>query len=524
MIRGQRFELNLDDDEDDTQKKPTTSSPLPGAFVADVLERVTPASAAAPPKLPTAPSLSARSKRTGFPEHGGSGASRFRQRREGATAASKTTQKEQPPLAAPQAPDTAAAPPTSSTSSSLPAFSNTAAWAAEERTRIDRENAETLARMTPEQIEAERRELMESISPAFLQKLLARADVSSGSAEVDLVGRGEEEERRKERKEERRRELGEGRRVMFAEGAGEKDGKEEEGEWEEGKIVETREEARAFKTAAAAPADSTTEDITTAAPPAAAAAANDDDAEHPLAGGDSIHFPQPNQPPSLDPSSPSFLTDLHSKYFPYLPSDPSKLAWMVSDPVSASTSSYSPHSPALAASALRFDFRGALIPPSRAAAIPVTAGLHHHGDAPDAAGYTVAELAHLARSTVPAQRCVAFQTLGRFLFRLGRGEFGNPAAEQFEDEEDVVVEEDVDEEAWEGKREGKGEKEVSSADLSELAQGLWREVDRCRVIPMLVDEAEGRGVDGGRHLSAKAYATEAVWLWRKGGGRRWKAA
>ena len=36
-------------------------------------------------------------------------------------------------------------------------------------------------------------------------------------------------------------------------------------------------------------------------------------------------------------------------------------------------------------------------------------------------------------------------------------------------------------------------------------------------------ESEGNGVDGGRHLSAKAYATEAVLLWRKGGGRRWKA-
>ena len=54
----------------------------------------------------------------------------------------------------------------------------------------------------------------------------------------------------------------------------------------------------------------------------------------------------------------------------------------------------------------------------------MTAGLHHHGAAPEDAGYTIGELAHLARSTVPAQRCVAFQTLGRVLYRLGRGEFG----------------------------------------------------------------------------------------------------
>ena len=36
-------------------------------------------------------------------------------------------------------------------------------------------------------------------------------------------------------------------------------------------------------------------------------------------------------------------------------------------------------------------------------------------------------------------------------------------------------------------------------------------------------ESEGKGVAGGRHMSARAYATEAVWLWQKGGGRRWKA-
>jgi len=53
---------------------------------------------------------------------------------------------------------------------------------------------------------------------------------------------------------------------------------------------------------------------------------------------------------------------------------------------------------------------------------------------------------------------------------------------------------------------------------------LWGLVEKGGVIGMLVRESEGEGVDGGRHVSARAYATEAVWLWRKGGGRRWKAS
>lgn len=59
--------------------------------------------------------------------------------------------------------------------------------------------------------------------------------------------------------------------------------------------------------------------------------------------------------------------------------------------------------------------------------------------------------------------------------------------------------------------------------FGELARGLWREVEKEKVVQGLVAESEGNGIDGGRHMSAKAYATEAVWLWHKGGGQRWKA-
>lgn len=108
-------------------------------------------------------------------------------------------------------------------------------------------------------------------------------------------------------------------------------------------------------------------------------------------------------------------------------------------------------------------------------------GLHHHGAAPEAAGYTVPELAYLARSAFAAQRCIAFQTLGRVLYRLGRGDFGHEG---------------------------------------ELAEGLWGLMEDGKVLDLLV-EAAGSGEQGNR--SCWATATEAVWLWRKGGGRRWGA-
>ncbi|KAH6847353.1 RPAP1-like protein [Chaetomium sp. MPI-CAGE-AT-0009] len=186
------------------------------------------------------------------------------------------------------------------------------------------------------------------------------------------------------------------------------------------------------------------------------------------------HFPPAPTVPDLDPSDPDFLSTMHQKFFPNLPADPSKLAWMAPLPTPDSAadreSPYYPGQDALPVSALRFDFRGALIPPRKSRAIPVSKGLHHHGEAPEAAGYTIPELARLARSSVAPQRCLAYQTLGRMLYRLGRGDWG----------------------------EGEG-----------------------RVLESLEEEAglpEWKG-----HMSSKAYATEALWLFEKGGWKeKWR--
>ena len=198
-------------------------------------------------------------------------------------------------------------------------------------------------------------------------------------------------------------------------------------------------------------------------------------------GPKSVHFPAPPRAPDLDPSDPDFLESLHEKYFPDLPADPGKMAWMApvpsEDSIADRESPYYPH-PEISISALRFDFRGRFLSPRVSRTIPSSKGLHHHGEAPEAAGYTIAELARLARSAVPAQRCIAFQTLGRILYRLGTGEWG--------------------------KTEG-----------DPIAMGIWDAMKQGRVLDVLADAA---ATEGG-HKGSQAFATEAIWLFEKGG---WK--
>lgn len=387
------------------------------------------------PKPPAAPTLKSKS---GFPEHKKRPVeSRFKQRRVVEPARSTpANQTVSPDEGLP----VAAKPEDGGESRS---------WEEEERDRIDQENRQKLAEMSPAEIEQERQELMNSLSPALIQRLLQRSNIDSGSNETDLSQRPERPTSKPDRPKANKS-------VTFAE-------------------VETDVHDKG----------SVANDLENRAPPP----------DQPLPH-DSVHFPRPHQPPDLDPSSATFLQDLHSKYFPSLPSEPDKLEWM--QPPTTTKTDYDPAATAFNAKDLRFSFKGELIPPRTALDIPVTAGLHHHGDAPDAAGYTIPELAHLSCSSYAAQRCIPFQTLGRFLFRLGKGEFGD-AGEP-------------------------GADSVGARDtFGELARGLWGEVEREKVIETLVRESEGQGVDGGRHVSAKAYATEAVWLWQKGGGRRWKA-
>ncbi|KAK1831241.1 RPAP1-like protein [Podospora conica] len=325
--------------------------------------------------------------------------------------------------------------------------------AAAERRRIDEENQAILASMSSQDIVGAQKDLYDSLDPSLIQMLLRRATLDqrpTGPDPFDIPPAPEPESK--------------------------------QGPPPEIKIDDTsKEPSKVDETPAPKPKKTVTFD----APPPS----EDADPAH-----DTTHFPSTPSVPDLDPSDPNFLETLHKKYFPNLPADPSKLAWMAPIPSEHSAadreSPYYPGQDSLPISSLRFDFRGSLIPPRASRSIPVSKGLHHHGEAPEAAGYTILELARLARSAVPAQRCIAYQTLGRMLYRLGQGEWGVGA----------------------GGRDG---------DEDDLAFAMWRCIAEGRVLDALAEEAslpEGKG-----HMSAKAYATEALWLLEKGGWReKWR--
>ncbi|ORY58703.1 RPAP1-like protein [Pseudomassariella vexata] len=430
----------------------------PTLLISDIQEKET-----ASPKAPTFPQF--KSSSTGFPEHKKrSRLSAFKQKRQLSTDSEKK----------PSVFTTASAEPLDGSSNGVP-IANPAASddpLMDAKSSIDRENNARLATMTDEEIEKARLELFNGMDSSLLEILLKRAnlDEKHGKSPFD----------------------------------------EPESATAQQDPPQTRVEDAATETKPAPRKRVTFAEDNTAPSPAAQATTQaafeqrqhesvvDDDTAPSVPPEDHIiaedahskpHWPKPPQTADLDPSDPDFLSSLHTKYFPSLPADPSKLAWMSPVPTPNSPADYdSPYHPSqtsLPVTALRFDFRGALLPPKISRAIPVTKGLHHHGEAPEAAGYTVAELAMLARSAVPGQRCMAYQTLGRIMYRLGRGEFGGPG--------DVI------------------------------SDGVWGQMVEGKIMESLYEEA-GMDLDGGLgdgkgrgHRTAHAFAVEAIWLFEKGG-------
>jgi hypothetical protein len=446
-IRGQRFHVDFPDDDDDAQNQSSTmqrpsaaASLSSSSFVGDVVEREP---VAAQP--PTAPTLNGNS--TGFPEHKKRARlSTFQQQRTSATKSVSTRNAEAPTQKLPSHAGT------SSRSQQYGAFEEI------ERRRIDQENRQKLAAMSEDEIEQEQRELLANLDPSLIERLLKRANLDEGRGGTGIEIEPSRNKDRHKKSEATANEARDPATVPLPQPTG--------------KCVSAARTVRF-------------DDDDEPADPGILQPASNFTRDAAALSNPSIHFPTAPSAPDLDPSDPSFLENLHKKYFPSLPADPSKLAWMAPVPTHGSPadqeSPYYPAQKALAASALRFDFRGGLLPPRIARAVPVTKGLHHHGEAPEAAGYTVPELARLARSVFPAQRCVAFQTLGRLLYRLGRGEWGDEG--------------------------------------SDIATGLWRCIDEGKAIETLEEAA----VTEGGHQGSKAYAVEALWLWQKGGGQRWKS-
>lgn len=69
----------------------------------------------------------------------------------------------------------------------------------------------------------------------------------------------------------------------------------------------------------------------------------------------------------------------------------------------------------------RFDFAGTLIPPTED--LPTHLGLHHHGEEPERAGYSLQELFLLSRSQLIQQRSLALCTLANVLSKARSGEY-----------------------------------------------------------------------------------------------------
>lgn len=435
--------VDLSDDEGETGSDSrilsNASSSIPGAFIGDIQERLS-------TLPPTAPKLKTTS--LGFPEHKKRvRVSAFKQQRgQAATPAAKDITKDS---ALPhKAPSTV-------TNNSRNHIGEA------ERTQIDRENRKRLESMSAEEIDEERQEIMAALDPSLIERLLKRANLDEARGDTGIE-QPSTELLKDEEKELRHN------KIVHEEGAPVR------APQPRGKQVTLPKSVRFDDDAAPnEPVDlhpiSQFPNVTST------------DMLQPL-----IHFPVAPSAPDLDPSDPEFFENLHTKYFPSLPTDPSKLAWMAPVPTHGSLadqeSPYYPGQENLPVSALRFGFRGGILPPRIARAVPATRGLHHHGEAPEAAGYTIPELTRLSRSAFPSQRCMAFQTLGRVLYRLGRGLF----------------------------------KQANDA----LDEGIWKCIDENKIISILQEAASG---DGG-HQASRAHAIDALWLWQKGGGKVWKAS
>ena len=331
-----------------------------------------------------------------------------------------------------------------------------------ERERIDQENRQRIAQMSPEEIAHERRELMAGLNPSLIERLLRRANIDDDNTTSDET-----------------LPLSESAAPAEAQSPGKENGKPKKSvSFEPAGDVERAKAMRSSPPQVPEPNPKPDQPFRN---PDGAPSILPSDLGPASEAPFPIHFPQPptaGLAPDLDPSSPNFLEDLRSHYFPSLPSSTENLSWL-KPPSDAETeaSPYNPSQDSLSPAELRFSFTGTLVPPSAALAMPVTMGLHHHASAPESAGYTIPELAQLARSTYAAQRCIAWQVLGRIFYRLGKEEWGQ-----------------------------------------EISNGVWDVVEREGVVGGMMAEAnqpEGRG-----HTSAKAWATEGLWLWRLGGGKR----
>ncbi|KAL2368769.1 hypothetical protein RJ035_000555 [Blastomyces gilchristii] len=487
-IRGERFHIDLsdDDDDDDNPRPPVQSQSLD--FIGDIKERAS-SSTSLPPTPPRASSSS-----TGFPEpRKRSKVSTFKKQR----AEPESLRNHKQP---------------SESASGRFNLSQAPSYAEYEKKSIEEENKRRLAAMSPAEIERERGELMSALPQSLIERLLRRANIEEDHQHEEMKHRMDKGKRdiKEANSPTVSKEEPEGTSTQLK-----KPPKSVSFDIPPSQTVEKSADADFEEQERPPKPSSTIDNLPPPYPPSELYPAS----EFPTGP---IHFPKPpprqSPMPNLDPSSPSFLADLQTHYFPDIPHDPSSLSWLQppndpasDDPTNPSTSPYHPDSAATSVSpaSLRFSLTGNLLAPRTSLSIPTTLGLHHHADDPEAAGYTIPELAILSRSTLPAQRCLAWQVLGRFLYRLGKGEFGERGSALVEGLWSVVERE-----------------QVVAGMLAEAGGGSGSKSESTTTTATTSTTPPGAGTSAGssnvgrigKHASARAWATEAIWLWRRGGG------
>jgi RNA polymerase II-associated protein 1 len=176
----------------------------------------------------------------------------------------------------------------------------------------------------------------------------------------------------------------------------------------------------------------------------------------------------------------SFDAHLRS-FFPHITTSVAQPEWTL--PVHPAEEAFysTPDNSSPQANVMRFDFNGDFIPSGISRGLPTHLGLHHHSLDPGAAGYTLSELAILARSVQPSQKCIALKIIGFVLADVVRGKY-----------------------TW------------------DISEGLWDEIDRERIIEILLEVAKG-GRESGGNRSVQRYAEDAVTRWVDvGGPKAWE--
>lgn len=203
-----------------------------------------------------------------------------------------------------------------------------------------------------------------------------------------------------------------------------------------------------------------------------------------------VHFVTKKQMEEYEPLSiddAEFEKKLKEKYFPDLPTEVDKMRWM--EPID-DDSNITNNKVIDTVADLRFDFKGNLCAPQKEVD-STKDGLHHHADNPDLKGYTLEELQNYALSTYPGQKCIALQTLGRIMYKV--------KAERY-----YQLIPEIDQEQF----------EKLNGDITPIIEQiygmLWAWIKHLKIVEIIESNL------GNKNMSIKNYATEAMWMLKQG--------